>query len=276
MDVKQIRDAITAALKEDIGSGDITTERCIDPKTLVKGEFLAKEDGVLCGWDFVREVFLQMDPEIHLTLIKGEGAVVRKGELLAVVEGPARGILTGERTALNFLQHLSGIATRTASAVNQVAGTKARILDTRKTTPGLRAFEKYGVIIGGGENHRFGLADGILIKDNHIKGAGSIRRAVDLCKSRNPLGLLVEVETSTMAEVEEALDAGVDIIMLDNMTLEEMREAVERIAGRALTEASGNMGEKDLLAVARTGVNRISIGALTNAVKGLDISLKFR
>ncbi|MEG0035940.1 MAG: carboxylating nicotinate-nucleotide diphosphorylase, partial [Oscillospiraceae bacterium] len=197
-------------------------------------------------------------------------------DIIATVEGTSRGILTGERVALNLMQRLSGTATATAAAVAAVAGTSTRIIDTRKSTPGLRALEKYAVRTGGGRNHRFNLADGILIKDNHIAAAGGITAAVSAAKAGAPHVMKIEVETETADEVREALEAGADIIMLDNMSTDEMTAAVAQIAGRAITEASGNMGERDLLAVAKTGVDLISIGALTHSVKSMDISLKFK
>ena len=194
--------------------------------------------------------------------------------MIADIAGDAAHILTGERTALNLLQHMSGIATRTRETVAQVDGYDVHILDTRKTTPGLRILEKYAVRVGGGHNHRFSLADGILIKDNHIRAAGGITQAVEAARSRAPFTLKIEVETETLSQVQEALDARADIIMLDNMTTEQMREAVLLIHGRAVVEASGNMGQRDLRAVAQTGVQCISVGDLTNFVRPLDISLK--
>ena len=216
-----------------------------------------------------------LDPTVTLTRRFEDGASFRRGDVLAEVRGNAVSILSGERVGLNLLQHLSGIATRTREAVDAVRGTSAHIVDTRKTTPGMRVLEKYAVRVGGGSNHRFNLADGVLIKDNHIVAAGSITEAVAAAKRHAPHTLKVEVETETMEQVDEAIAAGADIIMLDNMNNDAMRAAVSRIAGRALTEASGNMGERDLRAVAETGVDLISIGALTHSVRAMDISLKF-
>lgn len=266
---------IEKSLKEDVGTGDITTLSTIPADKKAKGRFLAKENGVLCGMDVCRAVFEYVDPTVVFTSHVTDGAAVRKGDVLAEISGNARSILTGERLSLNLLQHMSGIATRTAEAVEKVAGTKARIADTRKTTPGLRVLEKYAVKCGGGSNHRFNLADGVLIKDNHIRAAGSITAAVTMARANIPHTLKIEVEVETFPELEEALAAGADIIMLDNMSCADMKKAVSLVAGRALTEASGNMGERDLREVAETGVDIISIGALTHSVKALDISLKF-
>ena len=266
---------IQNALDEDIGYGDITTESCVPEDSRIKGVFIAKEEGVICGLEIMRRVFTLIDEDIKVTFRASEGQKVSKGGIIAEVEGPARSVLTGERTALNFLQRMSGIATRTSQAVAAVSGTKARITDTRKTTPGLRILEKYAVRVGGGSNHRIGLSDGVLIKDNHIVAAGGIIPAVESVRRRIPHTLKIEVETSNLAEIDQALAACADIIMFDNMTDVQMKQAVEHIGGRALTEASGNMGDRDLRAVAETGVDLISIGALTHTVRAMDISLKF-
>ena len=266
---------LTAALQEDVGTGDITTESCIPPEAVSHGRFLAKEDLVLCGLDVAKRVFALTDPTLSFTALRRDGELVKKGEYFAEVSGCSRSILTGERVALNLMQRMSGIATRTAQAVSAVAGTKTRVVDTRKSTPGLRVLEKYAVRVGGGGNHRFNLADGILIKDNHISAAGGIREAIAAVRQNAPHTLRIEVETETLEQVDEALESDADIIMLDNMDNETMRIAVQRIAGRALTEASGNMGERDLRSVAETGVDFISVGALTHSVRSSDISLKF-
>ena len=271
-----LNDLIEKSLKEDVGTGDITTLSTIDAKKEITGRFIAKEDGILCGMDVVRAVFAFVDPTIRLTVNKEDGEAVVKGDVIAEIAGLARSILTGERLALNLLQHMSGVATRTHEAVEKVAGTTARICDTRKTTPGLRVLEKYAVKCGGGSNHRFNLADGVLIKDNHIEAAGGITNAVNMARANIPHTLKIEVEVETFPQLEEALEAGADIIMLDNMSYDDMKKAVEIVGGRAVTEASGNMGEKDLRRVAETGVDLISIGALTHSVKALDISLKFK
>ena len=271
-----LNDLIEKALKEDVGTGDITTLSTIPADKTITGRFIAKEDGILCGTEVVRSVFAFVDPTIELNFANKDGDKIVKGDVIATVSGLARSILTGERLALNLLQHMSGVATRTSEAVEKVKGTKARIADTRKTTPGLRVLEKYAVKCGGGSNHRFNLADGVLIKDNHIEAAGGITAAVDMARRNIPHTLKIEVEIETFEQLNEALAAGADIIMLDNMSNEDMKKAVEIVAGRAITEASGNMGEKDLRAVAETGVDLISIGALTHSVKALDISLKFK
>jgi len=280
----QLDSFLRAALDEDIGTGDITTLACISESDVSKGVFIAKESGVLSGLDVLKRVFELLDKSVSVTTLVNDGDSVYEGDVIAEISGSSRSILTGERTALNLLQHMSGIATRTAEAVREVSGSKTKILDTRKTTPGMRALDKYAVICGGGKNHRFNLADAVLIKDNHIKAAGGITNAVEKVRLMNTEGrfsfvhvphLPIEVETENLLQVEEALDAGADIIMLDNMSLEMMAEAVLLVDGRALTEASGNMGERDLGAIAETGVDYISIGALTHSVKALDISLKF-
>ena len=271
-----LNDLIARSLKEDIGTGDITTLSTIPAEKTITGRFIAKENGVLCGMDVAKAVFRFIDPAITLNNMKSDGEKIEKGEVIATVEGNARNILTGERLALNLMQHMSGIATRTREAVDQVAGTTARIADTRKTTPGLRVLEKYAVRCGGGSNHRFHLADGVLIKDNHIEAAGGIQNAVKMARENIPHTLKIEVEVETFEQLQEALEAGAEIIMLDNMSCEDMKKAVKIIGGRAVTEASGNMGEKNLKEVAETGVDLISIGALTHSVRALDISLKFK
>ncbi len=266
---------ILDALREDIGTGDITTLSCVPEDARSKGVFVAKQGGVICGSFIPGRVYGLLGSDVAVKPLVRDGGSVQKGDIIASVEGNSRRILTGERVALNFFQHLSGIATQTFEAVSQVRGTNAKIVDTRKTMPGMRELEKYAVRTGGGSNHRFGLSDGVLIKDNHIKAAGGITAAVKAARSLAPHTLKIEVETESPAQVSEALDAGADIIMLDNMSVGQMADAVAFIAGRALTEASGNMGERDLLEVAKTGVDFISIGALTHSVRALDISLKF-
>ena len=268
-------DFLLMALREDIGTGDITTISCVPEEQTSSGRFIAKEDGIVCGLEVAERVFTIYDSQTWFEALVPEGEYAKKGDILATVEGKSRSVLMCERVALNLLQRMCGIATRTAEAVRAVEGTGARIVDTRKSTPGLRALEKYAVRAGGGSNHRYNLADGILIKDNHIKAAGGITAAVEAARQNAPHTLRIEVEAESLDEVREALEAGADIIMLDNMDNAGMREAVEIIAGRALTEASGNMGERDLRAVAETGVDFISIGALTHSVKSLDVSLKF-
>ena len=268
-------DFLRLALEEDVGTGDITTNCCVPESAVSKGAFIAKEPGVISGLGVLIRVFEILDEAVVVTPFVSDGDTVDTGDVIAEISGPSRAILTGERTALNIIQHMSGIATKTAEAVREVSGTKAVILDTRKTTPGFRALDKYAVKCGGGTNHRYNLATGVLIKDNHIKAAGGITNAVEQVRSGSQETFKIEVETENLGQVQEALDAGADIIMLDNMSYEMMSEAVKVIAGRALTEASGNMGERKLKAVAETGVDYISIGALTHSVKALDISLKF-
>ncbi len=267
-------DFLRRALAEDIGTGDVTTERLIPSGHTVGGVIRAKEAGLLCGLDLAARVFALLDPSVAFRAVLHDGDMVTEGEVFAELSGSAHAVLMGERTALNILGRLSGIATATRRAVEAVAHTKARITDTRKTTPLWRALEKYAVRVGGGVNHRMNLSDGVLIKDNHIVAAGGILPAVEAARRAVPHTLRVEVETACRREVEEALRAQADIIMLDNMQTASMREMVELIAGRALTEASGNMGSRDLAEVAETGVDYISVGALTHSVKTLDISMR--
>ena len=269
-------DFIRNALEEDVGTGDITTNYCVAESAISTGNFIAKEPGVISGLDVLFRVFQLIDSAVNVTLLVNDGDTVDTGDIIAHIEGSSRAILTGERTALNILQHMSGIATRTARAVLEINGTNTKILDTRKTTPGMRTLDKYAVTCGGGTNHRYNLADGILIKDNHIQAAGSITKAVQsMTDVRNKSSIGIEVETETLKQVEEAIAAGADIVMLDNMSLDTMSQAVKLINGRAKTEASGNMGDHSLRDVANTGVDYISIGALTHSVKALDISLRF-
>lgn len=263
------------ALYEDIGTGDITTISCIPENEISQGYFRSKQDGVVCGMDVMARVFAIVDERIELTKLISDGTVVKSGDILAEIVGPSRSVLSGERVALNLIQHMSGIATAAKKAAEAILGTKATIVDTRKTTPGLRVLEKYAVVTGGGRNHRFNLSDGILIKDNHIVAAGGIRQAIESVRKSAPHTLRIEIEAETLDQVRQCLGAGADIIMLDNMGIKEMTEAVRLIDGRALTEASGNMGERDLREVANTGVDFISMGALTHSVIALDISLKF-
>ena len=269
---------ITTALEEDVGFSDITGEYTVAADATASGRFTAKESGVLCGVDVARRVFLTVDGSVQFEAYFHDGDAVKKGDVIAAVSGKARSLLAAERTALNLMQRLSGIATRTREAADAVAGTGARIVDTRKTTPGLRVLEKYAVRCGGGFNHRFNLADGILIKDNHIVAAGGIKKAVAAARALAPHTLKIEVEVEDMAGLREALAAGADVIMLDNMDVAQMASAVREVNGRALVEASGNMGDRDaagLRSVAETGVDIISIGALTHSVRSMDISLKF-
>ncbi len=271
-----IKKLIEHALSEDIGPGDVTTEATIPADSASTAEMLAKQDLVLAGIDVSGEVFHCLDPAVTFEPRAKDGDTIKSGTILARISGNTRVLLAGERVALNLLQRMSGIATLTSKYVERLTGLKARMLDTRKTAPGLRALEKYAVRMGGGKNHRFGLYDGVLIKDNHIKAAGSITKAVASArrKAHNLLG--IEVETKTLDEVREALNAGADIIMLDNMPLDMMGEAVKVIAGRALIEASGNVTLETVRATAETGVDFISSGSLTHSAPAADISMKIR
>jgi nicotinate-nucleotide pyrophosphorylase (carboxylating) len=271
-----IEQIIHLALAEDLGTGDITTISVIPPGASTTGKFIAKEQGVICGLQVARRVFQYLDAEVELNALCKDGDWVNPGDIIAVVSGSAAAILSGERVALNFLQHLSGVATKTYHFTQSVASTSLKIVDTRKTNPGMRVLEKYAVRLGGGFNHRMNLSDGILIKDNHIRAAGGINLAVAAARRNAPQTLRIEVEVENLAQVKQALDAGADILMLDNMDLQMMAEAVKLVNGRALTEASGNMDQKDLMEVAATGVDMVSIGALTHTVKALDISLRFK
>lgn len=275
IDKTLLNSLIERALTEDLNTGDITTMSTVPQDKHIGGNFIAKADGVLCGMDIAQAVFAYIDSQVNIVCILNDGSAVKKGDIIATIEGRAISVLTGERLALNLMQRLSGIATKTSEAVKKVDGFDVKILDTRKTTPGLRVPEKYAVRTGGGYNHRFTLSDGVLIKDNHIKAAGGIKEAITAARNYVPHTLKIEVEVETLEQVEQALSARADIIMLDNMTSEMMTQAVTRIDKKALVEASGNMDEKDLQEVAATGVDFISIGALTNSVKPLDISLKF-
>jgi len=266
---------IDAALREDMPEGDITSEGIIPADARSEAIFLAKEDGILAGLAIARRVFEKIDSAVEVTEKIQDGAAFRKSDILACVEGPTIALLKGERTALNFLQRLSGIATVTRRFVDAVAGTKARILDTRKTTPGLRLLEKYAVKAGGGTNHRLSLSDMVLIKDNHLRYVGSVAEAVRRARAAVRPGIRIEVEASDLSQVRNALAAGADMIMLDNMTLELMSEAVTLVAGRVPLEASGNMSLDRVRAVAETGVDFISVGALTHSARAIDISLEF-
>lgn len=270
---REMQRKIEEWLFEDVGYGDITTETTIPADTQGKGILYTKEAGVIAGLPIAELVFEVVDPSLTFRPLVDEGSQVEKGMAIAEVEGSVRSILTGERLALNLLQRLSGIATRTSQFVRLLEGTKARVVDTRKTTPGLRLLEKYAVRVGGGHNHRFALYDAVMIKDNHIKGAGGIKQAVVAARSVIPHTMKIEVETESLDQVREALEAGADIIMLDNMPPERMKEAVELIAGRAVVEASGGVTLETVRAIAETGVDVISVGGLTHSVKALDISL---
>ena len=261
-----------AALAEDVGEGDVTTDATVAEDAVGAAEIVLREPGVVCGLGVAEAVFRALDPELRFERLVDEGATVTGSTAVARVSGPERAILTGERTALNFLGRLSGIATLTRRYVDAVSGTGTAILDTRKTTPGLRPLEKHAVAAGGGRNHRFGLDDGVLVKDNHLRAAGSVAAAVERVRTATPLP--VEVECDTLEQVSEALDAGVDAILLDNMSLAELRAAVALAGGRARLEASGGVTLDNVLAIAETGVDEISVGALTHSARSLDVSLE--
>lgn len=271
---------IELALMEDIGMGDVTSDAILSDDQLGEAEFFCKEDGVVAGLDVAALVFQFCDHSVSMTPTVSEGDRTARGACIARIDGPAKSILRGERTALNFLQRMSGIATVTRRFVDAVAGTNAQITDTRKTVPGLRVLDKWAVRVGGGVNHRFGLDDMVLIKDNHIVAAGSIARAVERCRQHlatEGLHITIEVETKSLDEVREALRCeGIHRIMLDNFPLEEMREAVYLIGHAVEVEASGGVTLANVRAIAETGVDYISVGALTHSVKSLDISLELR
>lgn len=273
---EELVQSIKAWLREDVGSGDVTTQMTIPVGHESKGIIHAKEDGIICGIPIAELVFEIVDPTLSFTALVEEGQAVTKGTVIIEVEGSTHAILTGERLALNLMQRLSGVASRTASFVQVLEGLPTRLVDTRKTTPGHRMLEKYAVRIGGGYNHRFGLYDAVMIKDNHIKGAGGIRQAVGRARKNIPHTMSIEVETENLEQVEEALAAGADIIMLDNMSNEMMKQAVSRIKSKAphvKTEASGNVSLETVRGIAETGVDVISVGRLTYSFSSLDISL---
>ncbi len=267
---------ISQALYEDLGCGDVTTLALVPPDLQAKGEFVAKEDFVLAGWPLVVRTFQTVSPEAVVESHCREGAEVSNGSVLGTVRGPAAGLLSAERVALNFLQRLSGIATLTRKFVKAVSGTHASILDTRKTTPGLRLLEKYAVRVGGGKNHRLGLFDGVLIKDNHIAAAGGVEEAVRRARAGTDHLKKIEVEITGFDELEQALKAGADIILLDNMSPGQVRQAVDRVAGQVQLEVSGGISLETVRDYALVGVDFISVGALTHSVKSVDISLELK
>lgn len=271
-----VDEIIVNALKEDINYVDVASDYLIPEDQRDEAYFVAKADGVLCGLSVAMRVFELLDDTFEAKIYKHDGDKIQKGDLIAEFSGKTVLLLKGERTALNLLQHMSGIATATAAAVELVEGTNAQITDTRKTLPGLRALQKYAVTCGGGKNHRFNLSDGAMLKDNHIDAGGGITNAVNALRGKLGHMVKIEVETRDLAEVREALTAGADIIMLDNMSNEMMREAVEIIGGRAKTEASGGITLETIAEVAKTGVDIISLGALTHSVKAFDISMKMK
>lgn len=265
---------IRMALQEDITSEDVSTNAVM--RSAVKGtvDLIAKEDGIIAGLDVYARVFQILDEKTEISFNFKDGEAVKKGDLLGTVTGDIRVLLSGERVALNYLQRMSGIATYTKQVSKLLEGSKVTLLDTRKTTPNCRVFEKYAVRIGGGCNHRYNLSDGVLLKDNHIGAAGSVAKAVAMAKEYAPFVRKIEIEVETMEQVKEAVEAGADIIMLDNMTPEMMKEAVELIVGRAQTECSGNITKENIAKILETGVDFVSSGALTHSAPILDISMK--
>ncbi len=271
MNMQKVRTIVKNALEEDLGTGDITTENVIEQGETSKAEIFFKEEGVLAGLPVAKSVFKELDETIEFSILKEESEMIKEGERVAEISGRTEAILKGERLALNFLQRLSGIATQTREYVDKVEGYDVKIVDTRKTTPNLRILEKYAVRVGGGNNHRMGLYDCVLIKDNHIRSAGGIQEAVR--RVENDHTIRIEIEIESLDEVKEALDAKVDMIMLDNMDYEQMEKAVELIGDQAVIEASGGIELDNIREVAATGVDVISVGALTHQISSLDISL---
>jgi len=274
----QMQAIIQRALDEDVSWGDVTTDNSVPEDQSSRAVLLAKQEGVLCGGRVFAETLTLVDAAVKVDLLLSDGAALKNGDVVARIEGPTRAILTGERTALNFVQRLSGIATQTAAFVARLQGLPTRLIDTRKTTPGLRVLEKYAVRVGGGHNHRFNLADGVLLKDNHLAALRNrgldLAEAIRAIKQRIPHTMNVEVEVTTLEQINAALAGRADIILLDNMSNAEMREAVRRIAGRALTECSGKVTLETVRERAETGVDLISSGALTHSARALDLSLE--
>ena len=270
-----VDDLIKKALTEDINYIDSTTDLLIPEDSVSDAYFVSKADGVVAGLDVAARVFTLLDPRVSVKFLVNDGAKVTKGEKIATIHGPTRAMLKAERTSLNLLQHMSGIATYTRKCVELVEGTKASIADTRKTLPGLRPLQKYAVTLGGGRNHRFNLTDAAMLKDNHIDAYGGITAAVNELRKKAGHMLQIEVEARTLDDVKEALECGVDVIMLDNMSTADMKAACELVNGRAKTEASGNVTLENIRAVAETGVDIISLGALTHSVTAFDISMKW-
>jgi len=269
-----VDDLVRSALREDLGrAGDVTTDAIVPADAVGEARLVAREEGVVSGVAVAERVFTLLDPRVRVEIQVRDGGHVQRGTVIATLRGPLRAILTGERTALNLVGRLSGIASATARLTALVAGTRAAVVDTRKTTPGLRALEKAAVRDGGGANHRFGLDDAILIKDNHVAIAGGIAPAIRAARAHAGHLVKIEVEVDTLAQLDEALAERADIVLLDNFTPEELRVAVERTAGRALLEASGNINDATIGAVARSGVDLISVGALTHSVRALDVGL---
>ncbi len=269
-----VDERILSALKEDITSEDITTNSVMREYQLGELELICKQDGVIAGLDVFKRVFELLDDKTEVTFFAKDGDSVRKGDKLGIIRGDIRVLLSGERTALNFLQRMSGIATYTRTIADLLKGSKTKLLDTRKTTPNMRVFEKYAVKAGGGFNHRFNLSDGILLKDNHIGAAGGVKEAIRMAKEYAPFVRKIEVEVENLDMLKEALEAGADIIMLDNMSVEDMKEAVRLCDGRAETECSGNVTKENVARLIDIGVDYISSGALTHSAPILDLSLK--
>lgn len=265
---------ILMALQEDITSEDVTTNAIMPEKVLGEVDLIYKGEGVIAGLNVFARTFELLDKDTEIIFMAKDGDKVNKGDLLAKVKGDIRVLLSGERVALNYLQRMSGIATYTNQVVNLLAGSKTKLLDTRKTTPNMRIFEKYAVTVGGGNNHRYNLSDGILLKDNHIGAAGSVKKAIELARAYAPFVRKIEVETENLDMVKEALEARADIIMLDNMSIDMMEEAIKLIDGKAQTECSGNVTKENIQALAKIGVDFISSGALTHSTPILDLSLK--
>jgi len=275
LDIRLLPEVVARALTEDLGQGDLTSLTLIEPAALGRAQIIAKAPGILCGLPLGQEVFAQVDAQrsVAWSPLCQDGESVAPGQVLVEITGPIRAILMGERVALNFMQQLSGVATATATLVKACAGARARILDTRKTVPGLRALQRYAVRVGGGVNHRFGLFDAILIKENHIAAAGGVGPALERARLAGPM-VRVEIEVETLAQLDEALAAGADLILLDNMDLETLGQAVARTAGRAKLEASGGVTLETVAAIAQTGVDFISAGSLTHSSTALDLSLR--
>lgn len=265
---------ILSALREDITSEDITTNSVMREYQLGEVELICKQDGVIAGLDVFKRTFELLDSKTEVTFTKKDGDTVKNGDKIGVVRGDIRVLLSGERTALNYLQRMSGIATYTRSIADLLKGSKTKLLDTRKTTPNMRVFEKYAVKVGGGYNHRYNLSDGILLKDNHIGAAGGVKEAVQMAKEYAPFVRKIEIEVENLDMLKEALDAGADIIMLDNMSVEDMKEAVKLVSGKAETECSGNVTKENVERLVYIGVDYISSGALTHSSPILDLSLK--
>lgn len=272
----EIDDIIIRALKEDINYIDVTTDYLIDDSLTATAKFISKDDGVICGANIAMRVFELLDKNIRREVYINDGQNVKKGDVIALITGSAKTLLKGERTALNLIQHLSGVATATNRYVELVKGTKASIADTRKTLPGLRSLQKYAVTVGGGKNHRYNLSDCAMIKDTHLDAYGSITNAVNALRQHLGHTVKIEVETTNLNEVKEALSVGAELIMLDNMSCDEMTQAVKLVNGNAVLEASGNVNDKTVRAIAETGVDIISVGAITHSVKCFDISMKIQ